>query len=145
MNEMFVMIDEKELQRMYVQLQVMKKQLNEMMEQKMMIEQKINETMETINSANHIRKVNKGQEMWTSLGSTLHVKSKIEDTENVAIGIGAGIVAKKTIDEALQILEKRLNELVDINNQMSDEINSYSKKINQTEEKFQTMAKQFNK
>jgi prefoldin alpha subunit len=136
------MADEKELQRIYLQLQIMKKQLNDMMEKKLMVEQKINEIMNTINSVNHIRKTKKGEEVWVSLGSTLHVKTRIEDTENVAIGIGAGIVAKKTIDEAFEILEKRLNELVDINNQISDEVNQYSGQIEEMEKKFQEMAKE---
>jgi len=131
---------EKELQRKYVQYQLMKSQLNSMLEEKMLLDQKVTEIMQTKQSVEQIKKVKDGQEIWSSLGSGSFIQANIKDTKNVAIELGAGVVVKKPVDEAMEILQKRLEEIVDIDNKLTIEINKLNKQINELEAQIQKLV-----
>ncbi len=62
----------------------------------------------TISSLEGLKKCKDNIEGFTSLGSGAYVKVVVQSVTNVIIGVGAGVFVEKSIDEAINILNKRL-------------------------------------
>ena len=133
---------EKELQRKYLQLQLYKHQLNTLVEQKNTIESRVEELKMTIHALEGLENVKKGEEIWSSLGSSAFVMSGIKDTDNVLINIGAGVVIKNTRKRSMEILQSRLNELEEVNTALMAEIIKYSEEVGKLEPEVQRLAQQ---
>lgn len=133
---------EKELQRKYLQLQLYKHQLNTLVEQRNSIEFRVEELKMTIHALEGLEKIKKGDEIWSSVGSSAFVISDIKDTDNVLINIGAGVVIKNTRKRSAEILQSRLNELEEVNMSLMAEIIKYSEEISRLEPEVQRLAQQ---
>ena len=115
-------MDKKDLQKKYVQLYLVREQLKAMAEEKSAIEARLNEFLVSVEAISKLEGVKAGEEIWSPLGSGIFVKSGIKDTENVLVSIGAGIVVKRPGKDALEILKTRLEELVNIDPQLTAEM-----------------------
>jgi len=62
----------------------------------------------TISSLEELKKSKENVEGFSSLGSGAYVKITIQSTTNVIIGVGAGVFIEKSVDEAIDLLNKRL-------------------------------------
>ncbi len=62
----------------------------------------------TISSLEELKKSKDNIEGFSSLGSGAYVKIAVQSTTNVIIGVGAGIFIEKSVDEAIELLNKRL-------------------------------------
>jgi len=58
-----------------------------------------------------IEKETKGTPLLVPIGGGSFIKAKVETTENMVVGMGAGVSVEKPREEAKQIIEKRITEL----------------------------------
>ena len=136
--------DRQELQEKYLELQVLKQQISNYVEQKQAVDAKINELNASIEALKALPNVKKGEEMWSSLGSDTFVRSDIKDVEKVLVAIGAGVVTKETLPKAIEILESRVKEFSDINDEIIRQANTMVERINQLEPEVEEFAEQEN-
>ncbi|KHO48358.1 MAG: prefoldin alpha subunit [archaeon GW2011_AR5] len=136
--------DRQELQEKYLELQVLKQQISNYVEQKQAVDAKINELNASIEALKALPNVKKGEEMWSSLGSGTFVRSDIKDVEKVLVAIGAGVVTKETLPKAIEILESRVKEFSDINDEIIRQANTMVERINQLEPEVEEFAEQEN-
>ncbi|MBI5061290.1 MAG: prefoldin subunit alpha [Candidatus Aenigmarchaeota archaeon] len=136
------MVDKKELQRKYLQLQILRQQMTAMLEEKAVVEERINELSSTIDSLKKLHSIKTSEEMWSSLGSGSFVRAEIKDTEKVVIGIGAGIFAKKSAGDAAETLEGRLKELNTVNDEIMAELNKINIQLLALEPEVEKLAGQ---
>ena len=135
-------IDEREVQKKYIMLQMMKQQLNALAEQKNLINERIAELAVSIDALKKLKDVKEGQNIMTTLGSNVFVSADIQDTERVLVNIGNGILARKRREEAISFLELRMNEIGDIDRELTSEINKYVEEIQRLEPELQKMVEQ---
>ena len=131
---------EKELQQKYLQLQLYKHQFNAYVEEKNKVDDRVSELRMTIGALEKLGGVSKGDEIWSSLGSSAFVMSGIKDTENVLINVGAGVVVKNTRERSLEILQSRLGELSEVNKSLAAEILKYGEEIGRLEPDVRRLA-----
>lgn len=115
-------MNEKLAQRKYMQLQMMKQQMQVYAEENHMIQEKMNELVITMDALQKISSVSKGDEMWTPVGSGGYVSASVNDTENVLIGIGAGVFIKEKREKALERVQKIIEEITALNNNVVSEM-----------------------
>jgi len=126
-------MDEKLMQRKYVQMQLLKNQLNGLIDEKKMINERVEELMVTLNALQNLEYMKSGNEIWSTLGSSVFVMSDVKDTENVLVGVGAGVVIKDTRENAIKIVESKLNEINRFDQEIVAEINKHTEQINRVE------------
>jgi prefoldin alpha subunit len=114
---------EKLMQRKYYQLQLLKQQLAVYLEEKQLIDAKTNEIMSTISALMHLKEVKNATKLWSPLGAGCFVQSESKQVKNVAVNIGAGVIAKKKISDAVDILKKRLATLSEADKEITKQIN----------------------
>jgi len=100
------MAQDNDANRQIIELQMLDQQLRQMEEQARMIEQQIYEHESMILSLESI-KGEKNSDIMVPLGPGLFVQGKIDNTDKVFIHVGNKIIADKTVDEAIGIIEKR--------------------------------------
>ncbi len=103
--------DEEKMQQLFMQMQMLKEQLETAAKEKGMLDEKTKEIILAKRTIQEIKKVKPKSETWAPIGAGSYVKTEIKDTKNIAIGVGAGVVAMKKIDDAVKILDKREKEL----------------------------------
>jgi len=131
---------EQELQAKYIQYQLMKQQLAAYIEKKNAVDEQLKELNATIDALHKLESVEKGKEIWSSLGSGSFVMSDIKDTEKVMIALGAGVVAKETRERAIEILQGRLEELTKIDNELTSDMTKLANVLNALESELETLA-----
>jgi len=63
------------------------------------------------------------REVLMPLSSDILVRGNIADSENVLVNVGAGVILKKNIKEAKEVIEKHEKKLSGIKEKLLDEIN----------------------
>ena len=102
------MIDERDVQRKYIQLQLFKQQLTTLIEQKNIINERISELTISIDALKKLGNVKKDQRIMTTLGSSVFVSANIQDSDNVLVNIGAGVMALKGRHDAIILLKQTI-------------------------------------
>jgi len=132
--------DKNQLQEKYIELQILKQQVSSLIEQKHAIDERENELNVTLAALRKLDTVKKGNEMWSSIGSGAFVRSDIKDIEKVLVAIGAGLVVKESVPKSIEILELRLHEFSDINNEVVQQINTLVSRMSKLETELQKIA-----
>lgn len=130
----------KELQKKYLQLQLLKHQTNALVEEKQAVDARIQELAVSVHALNGMERIGKGSEMWSSLGSGAFVRSDIKDTTHVLVGIGAGVVIRETREKSVALLQSRMQELHELDRQLMQEITAFGGEIAKLEPEVQKLV-----
>ncbi|GEM_PF-4714270 len=130
---------EEDLQKMYMQHQMLQQYIKGYSEQTNIIEGKIQELISTTDAINEIKNTSIGSEIMANLGSQVFVKSSLKSTEKVIVELGAGIYASRSIEDAVKILDSRKQELMNVNNQIMMEINKLAMQMKHLEPEIQKL------
>ncbi len=131
-----------ELQTKYIQLQLLKQQFKELAEQRNNVVERMSELAASVDALQKMNSVTKGSEIWSSIGSSAFVRADIKDTENVLVGIGAGIVVKSTRARSTEIINSRLEELKKIDHELLTEITRFAQAIQVLEPQVEKLAEE---
>ena len=75
------------------------------------------------------------------IGGGSYIKAKIESTEKIVVGIGAGIAVEKTFNEAKEILSKRIEELEKLYGRLQQQLAQISQKIQEDRAKLEEISR----
>ena len=102
---------QEELRDIVAQLEAHKGQLDALSRQAQLIDSAILEIQTTIQAMNSLKESKVGTEILVALGSDSFVRAKLEDTEKVLTGVGASISVEKKVDDAIETLKSRGDDL----------------------------------
>ena len=128
--------DKNDANRSIMELQMLDQQLRQMEEQARMIEQQIYEHESMILSLEMI-KGKKGSDTMIPLGPGLFVRGKIEDTDKIFIHVGNKVIASKKVEEAVKIIEKRRDKIMEAADKISEQMQKVLMKMTAIESKMQ--------
>ena len=131
------MINEQEIQQMYMQFQMMKQQMDEAIQNKQLLDQKMMEIITTKSAIADLKKTKKNDEIWTPLGTDSFVSAKLDNVSEVAVNVGANVIVKKTLPEAIKIIENKEKELQDIDKKMTSYIQQLGAQMQMLEQTMQ--------
>jgi prefoldin alpha subunit len=97
-----------ELQSMFAQADAYQKQLDSLKSEARMLEATIEETRAAISALDALKENKIGTSILVPIGSGCVLRAKLEDVENVIVGVGAGISVEKKILDAKKYLEEQL-------------------------------------
>jgi len=79
-------------------------------------------------------------ELLVPIGGTSYIRAKLDNPDNIIVGIGAGVSAEKTRQEAKEIIKKRLEDLGKNQQAVQQQFVQVAERINLDRERFETMA-----
>jgi prefoldin alpha subunit len=126
-------MDKKILQEKYVELQLLSMQIKQFEEQLTMIDQKSLE-LENLRVALHnLHELKPGTKSFSQIGSGVFVSGTLDNTNEVLLNVGAGVIVKKTAHEAEESITKQLGQLEDIMLELSQNLKQYVAKAQAVE------------
>jgi prefoldin alpha subunit len=86
-----------------------------------------------------IEKEKENSELLVPIGGNSYIKAKLENPDKVIVGMGAGISLEKTLEEAKEIIKKRLENLERTRTSLQQQLAQVAEKIDEDREKFETL------
>jgi prefoldin alpha subunit len=86
-----------------------------------------------------LEKEKENAELLVPIGGNSYIKAKLENPDKVIVGMGAGISLEKTLQEAKEIIKKRLENLERTRNSLQQQLAQVAERIEEDREKFETL------
>ncbi|MBC7130771.1 prefoldin subunit alpha [Candidatus Bathyarchaeota archaeon] len=87
-----------------------------------------------------LEKEGEDAELLIPIGGNSYIKAKLQSADKVTIGIGAGVSVEKPIQEAKEIVKKRLEELEKSLEELQRQLSQVVARIRENQEKMQKIA-----
>jgi prefoldin alpha subunit len=107
-------MNEKELQEKYIQIQILQAQLEEYQKELETIAMKQTE-IDALKKALSDLEEQKNKKSFSIVGHGIFVESELKNTSDVLVNVGANVLIKKSVKDALKMLEEQQAEIVKIN------------------------------
>ena len=122
---------QKDVQEKVLVYQILQNQLEEFTKQATVLETRLNELEMTENSLREMKSVRTDSETLFSLGGGCYGHGKLLDKNKFMVDIGAGIMANKTLPEALALIGARKNEIENVTKKLQVEMEKVANSMNQ--------------
>lgn len=99
-----------DMQRKAMQFQILEADMQVIHEREHALSRRLQELMETRHTIEDLKTVKNASEVLMPLGSGNFISGKISDAKKVLVGVGGGVAIKKSQEDALKFLDKRIEE-----------------------------------
>lgn len=83
----------------------------------------------TIGAIKTLKDLKPGTDILVSVGSDSFISAKTADSDKVLTGLGADVVAERTADDTIKLLESRMSELEQAARQAQEELGRFEERI----------------
>jgi prefoldin alpha subunit len=87
-----------------------------------------------------LEKQNEKSEMLVPIGGTSYIRARLDNPNQIIVGMGAGVSVEKTRQEAKEIIKKRLEDLEKARTSVQQQFTQVAEKINQDREKAEALV-----
>lgn len=137
-----VPVDEESFRQSYVMLETAKAQLEALIKQQDLIQLAVEEHVRARETIKALGKGNPGDQVLVPLGADSYIHAKISDNRDTIVGIGSGVSARKTADEAEKLMDLRIDDLSRAFKSVSERAQQTEQAVQELTEKLQTMQQQ---
>ena len=111
-----------EIQRAYIEFQIIEQQLKQSQQQILLLQQQTEELNILIDNLENLKKLKPNTSSYSHLGPGIAVKTKIEEPDHVLISVGSKTMVKKTIPEAQKSIKKQLDDVQEFTKTLQKEM-----------------------
>ena len=87
-----------------------------------------------------LEKERENSELLVPIGGTSYIRTKLDNSDKIIVGIGAGVSVEKTRQEAKDIIKKRLEDLEKARTATQQQLGKIVQEISVDRERFETLA-----
>jgi len=102
---------EEEARQMMAALELYRGQLESLAEDQKVIQLSLEETIRAKETLRRCKDADEGSEILVPVGGGSFVYAKVSSRDRVLLGLGSGVTAEKSIDDAVETMEERIKEL----------------------------------
>ncbi len=118
-----------------VQLNMYGSKLQEIEQQLQIVDRHISELQLTSLALQELDETKENTETLAPIGQNIFVKTKIQETKKLIVDLGAKVFAEKTVEEAQDILNDKIDEFSQIKDKISEQAQAILNAINEIESK----------
>ena len=134
--------NKEELQKKYLELQIIANQINQVQQQINLMQ---NQTLELKNLKENILNFNNikiGSDSYAPLGSNIFVKSKIEDNKEFLVSVESNVLVAKSMDETKVLIEKQIDEIEKISYELENQLGIMDLRFQELQKEIMELDKQ---
>ena len=131
---------EEEIRRALAELQALRELAESMRSRINVVESFINELKAAGEAIKAIRDVGENATILVPVGGDSFIRAKVEDMSKVLVGVGAGVVLEKDVEDALNYLGERVAELEKISVDLRRRLAETLERIRESEDRIRRMA-----
>lgn len=136
---------EDDLRKLSVELRILEQTVETLQSRINMVNAAITDLTYANMTLEGLEKQEKDAELLVPIGGSSYIKAKLETPDKVTVGIGAGISIEKTLQEAKEIIRKRLEDLDKTRTSLQQQFAQVVEKISEDREKFNGLAAELRK
>ena len=136
---------EEELRRISVELRILEQTAETLSSRINMVNTMIADLTYASMTLEGLEKQKENAELLVPIGGGSYIKAKLETPNKVTVGIGAGVSVEKTLQEAKDIINKRLEDLGKTRVSLQQQFSQIVERINEDRERFEELAAEFRK
>jgi prefoldin alpha subunit len=87
-----------------------------------------------------LEKEKENSELLVPIGGTSYIRTKLDNPNQIIVGIGAGVSVEKTRQEAKDVINKRLEDLQKARTSTQQQFAQIAQRINEDRERFEALA-----
>ena len=103
--------NQKELQKMYLELQFLDEQMKQIQKQITMLDEQLVELNNTIQALDNFNKTAIGSNILVPLSPGVFANAELKNNKELLVNVGSNIVVKKNVDETKELLKKRFDSI----------------------------------
>lgn len=133
---------EKELQSKYLQLQVLDGQIKQVQQQIQKLDAQLTELEAISLSLKDLKDVKEGTEILVPVATGIFFKAGVKDVKNLLINVGSNVSVKKSVDEAVGMLNEQVKEIAGYKEQITGQLDVLIDKAASIQKEFLKMSGQ---
>lgn len=132
---------QKQIQEKYIELQAIAVGLRELQRNIQTMDEQLVELLGVTQALKDLKNVKLGTETLMSIAPGMFVKAELKENKELLVNVGAGVTVKKSVDEAMQMLESRMNELKKQRQSFLQELEKLGVKAQELEDEINKLVK----
>ncbi|MEM3735350.1 MAG: prefoldin subunit alpha [Candidatus Bathyarchaeia archaeon] len=136
---------EEELRRLSVEMRILEQTAEALQSRISMINAVITDLTYANMTLEGLEKQKENAELLVPIGGNSYIRARLETPDKVTVGIGAGVSVEKTLQEAKEIIRKRLEDLEKSRASLQQQFSQVVDRINEDRERFEELAAQLRK
>ncbi len=136
---------EEELRRLSVEMRILEQTAETLNSRINMVNTMIADLTYASMTLEGLEKQQENVELLVPIGGGSYIKAKLENPDKVTVGVGAGVSVEKNMQEAKDMINKRLEELEKTRTSLQQQFSQIVERINEDRERFEELAAKFRK
>lgn len=132
-------MSEEELRKAIVELRSFETVMDELRSRYQIVIASINDLQVSKSALEEISRAGEGVELFLDIGGGVHGKAVLKDTNKFLVNTGSGILIERNLEEALKLIDKRLNELSNARGSIEMQMSSLQTKIEESRNRVQLL------
>lgn len=129
-----------EVQKKYMELQMLQMQLQQVQKQMQALEQQAEE-MDTVTEAlDDLNGSDSGSEMFVTVTPGVFVKAKLEETQKVLLNVGGGAIVEKPIPDAKKLVGDQGDELRKMHSELAEQVQKMVARAEKVQEELRKLV-----
>jgi len=134
------MKDEKEIQRKYMELQLMDSQIKQLQKQIQLADSQLEELESVSASLDDFGGISTGTEIIVPFAQGIYAKAELKNNEELIVNVGANVFAKKKIPETKKAVNSQLDDMRNLRGRMIADIKEMVTKAGSLQEELKKLA-----
>ncbi|MEM1565737.1 MAG: prefoldin subunit alpha [Candidatus Bathyarchaeia archaeon] len=131
---------EEELRKLSVEMRILEQTAEALQARINMVNAVITDLTYANMTLEGLEKQKENTELLIPIGGNSYIRARLETPDKVTVGIGAGVSVEKTLQEAKEIIKKRLEELEKSRASLQQQLSQVIDRINEDRERFEELA-----
>jgi len=131
---------EEELRRLGVELRILEQTAEAIQSRIGMVNAVITDLTYAGMTLEGMEKERENSELLVPVGGSSYVKARLENPDKLIVGMGAGVSVEKTVQEAKEIIKKRLENLEKTRASLQQQFAQVAERIGEDREKFEKLV-----
>ncbi len=136
---------EEELRKLSVEMRILEQTAETLQSRINMVNAAITDLTYASKTLEGLEKEKEKSELLIPIGGSSYIRAKLENPDKVIVGMGAGVSVEKTMQEAKEILKKRMDDLEKARASLQQQFSQVATRMNQDKERFDVLANELRK
>lgn len=130
-----------QLQRKYMEFQIIGQQVGKIREQLQQLDQQLVELDHVRESLEELKGVQEGAELYVPMSSGIFLRAKAGDTGKVVLNVGSSVAVEKTVPEAQQLISDQMEQAEKVREQMLANLSKFLEKAKELQAELEKLVK----
>ena len=131
--------DEEELQKLSIEMRLLEQTAEALQSRMTMVNTAANDLLYAQATLEGLEKEAEKSEILVPIGGTSYIRAKLDNLDQVIVGMGAGVSVEKTREEAKEIIKKRLEDLDKTRKSIQQQYTQVAERINLDRERAEAL------